>query len=734
VKILDFGLARQTPPIEGGDYSSSPTAVRPTSPGAMLGTVGYLSPEQAKGEPADHRADIFSLGAVLYEMLVGRRAFAGRSAAELVSAVLRDEVPAPSESEPRIPKALDLIVVHCLEKRPDQRFQSARDLAFHLESLGGSVTQRGVEVVLPEPRRRRPSPVVAIVGALAALALAVGGFEAGRRASATRRGGGVVPVAFQQLTDVPGEERQARLGPDGRAFVYVSEASGNPDIYLQRVGGRNPINLTADSVAAEASPAFSPDGERLAFRSDRDGGGIFVMGSTGESVKRLTDFGHDPAWSPDGARIVFSSADGQNPWSRDITGKLWVVDVATGGLTELPTDDDAVQPSWSPDGGRIAYWGLRASSGQRDLWTVAAEPSAGAKSVAVTDDGAVDWNPLWSPDGGSLYFASERGGSMNVWRVAIEEASGRVRGEPEPVTLPSRIAGSISLSRDGAQLLFVSWDRRSTIQALGLDPAGGRVIEAPRPALRGSRVIYTQDISPDGEWIAFTNLGVREDLFVVGRDGTGYRQLTDDAFRDRGPRWSPDGERIAFYSDRSGRYDIWAIRPDGSGLEQLTKTTGESRWLPEWSPDGKRLAITNGEHTWLADLRKPLEERVVEMLPPIEGGRALMPRSWSPDGTMLAGDLDFDLSATSVTLLYSFASRTYRALPEGQGTPEWLRDGRRLLVARHDRIVLLDTGSGRATTVLETRAQHPSLSRDGRWLSYIELHSEADVWLATLGR
>ena len=151
-----------------------------------------------------------------------------------------------------------------------------------------------------------------------------------------------------------------------------------------------------------------------------------------------------------------------------------------------------------------------------------------------------------------------------------------------------------------------------------------------------------------------------------------------------------------------------------------------------WSPDGKSLATTDGVQTWIEDLTKPLAQRKAEPLPPLEVKRALLPRSWSPDGNTLAGDLDFYVSPNSVTLLYSFASRTYRALPEARGTPEWLGDSQRLLVAQHDRIVLVDTLTGRASPVLAVAAQGISLSRDGRWVTYIEPHSEADVWIANL--
>jgi len=732
IKVLDFGLARQDPLLAGtGDLSESPTAARPTNPGAMIGTVGYLSPEQARGEQADHRSDIFSLGAVLYEMLTAQRAFKGTSPAELLSSVLRDEPPAPSEKDPRVPHALDLIVHHCLEKNPEERFQSARDLAFHLDSIGGtSASLRAGALPLPERRRAWPRLVAAGVVALAALAAA---FLAGRRVSPSS-GTRSAPLQFQQVTDLPGIERQAELGPAATSFAYVGDATGNLDVYLQRVGGRNPVNLTPDSAEDDTAPAISPDGDQIAFRSERDGGGIFVMGSTGESVKRLTDFGHDPAWSPDGKLIVFSDKDGHDPYSRQVPGYLWLVPSAGGEIRPLTRAGDAVQPRFSPGGRRIAFWGLHEGSGQRDVWTIAADATGEPERVPVTEDPTMDWNPVWSPDGRSLYFASERGGTMNLWRVAIDQASGRTRGEPEPVTTPSRTSGSVSFSRDGTQMMYVSSDRRSTIQRFGLDPLAGRVSEPPRPVLQAARVVYTQAISPDGEWIAFTPLGGREDLFVVKSDGSGYRQLTDDAARDRGPSWSPDGSRIAFYSDRSGRYETWAIRPDGSNLEQLTKTTGPARTDFTWSPDGKRIAVDDGSRTWIQDLTRPPSQSEAEALPPLEGGVALQPRSWSPDGMLLAGSPTFYVSPTSVTLVYSFATRRYEALPEGRGWPAWLPDSRRMLVGRHDQIVLLDTRSGRATPLLDVSGQGLSVSRDGRRATFIDTRVESDVWLATLAR
>ena len=171
-------------------------------------------------------------------------------------------------------------------------------------------------------------------------------------------------------------ESQAQLSPDGTSFVYVGESTGNPDIYFQRVGGRNPVNLTPDSPEADTAPAFSPDGTRIAFRSLRDSGGIFVMGATGESVKRLTDFGYDPAWSPDGKQIVFSDHTGQDPYSRPGEGHLWL---GPAGLGRDPPAHARAATRCSPAGRQAAtdrVLGVGGNSGERDIWTSLLTPRA----------------------------------------------------------------------------------------------------------------------------------------------------------------------------------------------------------------------------------------------------------------------------------------------------------------------------------------------------------------------
>jgi Tol biopolymer transport system component len=508
---------------------------------------------------------------------------------------------------------------------------------------------------------------------------------------------------------------------------------------MQIVGGRNPDNLTENSLDDDDHPAFSPDGQQIAFRSDRDGGGIFVMGSSGTPVRRLSDFGYDPSWSPDSSEIVVSTAASADPAVRQGVAELWAIQVADGEKRQI-TRHDAMQPSWSPHGWRIAFWGLREeTAGQRDLWTVRTDgSSAESEPVTVTNDMALDWNPVWSSDGDYLYFSSDRGGAMNLWRIPIDEKTGRVLGQAESVTTPSRWSGHFSLSGDGRRLAYASLDRRSRLLKIAFDSTRGSTVGTALSILEGSRLIRDQSISPDGEWIAFVTWGGREDLFVVRSDGAGYRQLTDDAYRDRGVTWSPDSEWITFYSDRAGRYETWAIHPDGSGLEQLSRTRGPSRWYPVWSPDATRIATTDSIRTWILDMVLPLEQRRAEPLPQSADARAFMPISWSPDGNSLAG-MYFNPDATvdrSGIIIYSFDSGRYDEVMDVGEWPLWLSDSQRFLfMGDQGEVQLFNIRSGESHTVLPAGniaslwGRRLSITDDDRWLSFIDTTTEGDIWL-----
>ncbi|MCH7548059.1 MAG: PD40 domain-containing protein, partial [Candidatus Krumholzibacteriota bacterium] len=338
----------------------------------------------------------------------------------------------------------------------------------------------------------------------------------------------------------------------------------NQDIYLLRVGGANPVNLTEDFDGDDFHAAFSRDGERIAFYSERDGGGLFVMGATGELPRRVSDTGFNPSWSPDGKQLLYTTENVSDPYARSTRSGIWVVDIASGDKRQL-YEGDAVAAQWSPLGTRIAFWSVK--EGQRDIETIAVD---GGDPIAVTNDIETDWGPVWSGDGGTIYFVSDRGGYPNLWRVPIDEISGQTRGEPQAVTTGTAVIQSVSLAATGGRVAYTTFNMSGAVMRAPIDPASAALTGEPEVIFRSSNPVLQQDISPDGQWLTYRTTLPQEDIYVMRLDGTGRRQLTDDKHRDRGPRWSPDGTSIAFYSNRRGSYDIWQIRPDGTALRPLT--------------------------------------------------------------------------------------------------------------------------------------------------------------------
>ena len=222
---------------------------------------------------------------------------------------------------------------------------------------------------------------------------------------------------------------------------------------------------------------------------------------------------------------------------------------------------------------------------------------------------SIDWNPVWSPDGRYLYFASDRSGVTNLWRLPIDERSGRVLGEPEPVPTSGQ-ASLLSLSRDGRHIVYTSDETRTVLEKAAFDPARGVIGGSAAAIAQTAGLIPTIDTSRDGRWLVYQTFTPQEDLFVVHSDGTGLRRLTNDEFKDRQPRWSPDGRRIAFYSNRGGKYEIWTLRADGSELARAAVTPGRLAYHPIWSPDGDRLACDLGENEALIDLTRPAAQLI----------------------------------------------------------------------------------------------------------------------------
>jgi Tol biopolymer transport system component len=496
-----------------------------------------------------------------------------------------------------------------------------------------------------------------------------------------------------QLTSAGGFESEPSLSPDGKWFLFVSDADGNPDIYLQSVSGQTAINLTKDSPAADGEPAFSPDGERIAFRSERAGGGLYIMGRTGEAPRRITSEGFDPAWSPDGRHLVYGTATFNLATSRATLSQLRSIQIDTGQITAL-TDQDAANPAWSPNGRFIAYWGLGRTVGGseissvRDLWVI---PSAGGAPWRVTDDPAVDWCPMWNADGSFLYFVSDRGGSMNLWRLPMNAGTGRPTGSVQPVTTPAGYVGRARMSAAGGHLVYEARSAIINVHRASFDAARA-TIGSLEAVTTGSRAFRFVDPSPDGKFLVLgTGYLQQEDLFISAVDGSGLRQLTTDAFYDRWPQWSPDGTRMTFTD------------------------------------------ITNRRAVVMFDPRKPWKDQTPDVLPVPAGDGSYLSGllQWSPDGTKLAGDVN------GIVTIYDTASHRYRPVGNVRGAVfAWLRDGR-LFVGPPEapRLVHSQTGAASAVSMPTLGADAPTdyrLSRDERSVYFPVGRNESDIWLVEL--
>ena len=569
--------------------------------------------------------------------------------------------------------------------------------------------------------------------ALAGLLLLLAGY----RLWSTWQEEGIHPATvgpgFRKITSESGLEVDPSLSPDGRFVAYSSRSSGNWDIFRKSLDESGTTNLTEESYDDDTQPAFSPDGRRIAFRSERQGGGIFLMSTDGDSPRRLSDFGYGPAWSPDGMEIVCREGKA-HPQNRSPKSRLWVIDVESGEKRRI-TDADAVSPSWSPNGHRIAYAASR-PGGQRDLWSV---PAGGGKPLPITDDAAPDSSPVWSPDGKLLYYVSGRRGTARIWRVPVNEETGTVRGEPEPIPTPSSWISGIDISWDGRYLVCASAVATMSLRKLKFDAQTETVLGGPLLLTAATGLAGQPDVSPDGRWLAFVAAENHWDISVIGTDGTGLRRLTQDRYEDRMPRWSPDGQRIAFYSNRSGNYEIWTIQPDGSALQQVTQNPpGTTANHPLWSPDGTRIAYYSRSeaNSYIFTPSTPWAEQRPEAMPLLgDRGQHFEVWSWSPDGSRLAGRWRTADGATGGIATYSLESGEYVKLADFGVRPVWLSDRRRLVFEAQHKLFIIDSETKMYHKMFASSAAKilaPTISKDDRNIYFAAQTVEADLWLLTL--
>jgi serine/threonine protein kinase len=738
VKILDFGLAK----LSEIDLNTMKNFTG-TAKGIIIGTPAYMSPEQVADDNVDHRTDLWSLGVVLYELLTGVNPFKKENRQATFQAILSQDPPPASSLNSEISSELDQILVKALEKDADLSYQTASDLRADLKRVKREVDSspswsRSGNISTQKHEGVKTQRNYLLFG-FAFLFLVFAGFGAWYFAfrsvpSAAGEATDWINLHHTQLTNTPWIEGYPSLSPDGKNIIFASDSDNDRNIYLQRVGGKNLTNLTPNSKESDTMPAFSPDGKLIAFRSDRNPNGIYVMEETGENVRRIADFGFHPSWTADGKKVIVSDKAAAIHTVHTVPNSaLWSVDVKTGEKQKLETKGDAIMPSCSPNGNRIAFWYV--ADGK--LPGIATIPANGGEPIPIAESEASDWNPVWSRDGKYLYFSSDRGGSMNLWRVAVDEKTGKQLAEPESITTPSKYLRHITIARDGKTIGYVRYESQSNVQAIAFDAKALNVTGDAAYVTRGDREVGNPSLAPDGEmFVARNPARTQEDLVVFDKKGENWRNLTDDKFRERLPRWSPDGKRIAFHTDRSGKFQIWTLNSDGANPQQLTFSDQTGAMAPVFSPDGTKLAFTEVNEKLTAsrilDLSRSWAEQSPQSLPPAPENKSFSVRDWSKDGKKLLViyfEPDGDESGTGV---FDLEKQTFEKMTETGMSPFWLNDNRHFIFIDRNTLFLCDTQTRKTAELYKPSAyeiQQAVPSPDNKTIFFRYLQVDADVWL-----
>jgi eukaryotic-like serine/threonine-protein kinase len=793
VKVLDFGLAKLAAQAESGPESPTRPAFR-TDPGVVMGTVQYMSPEQARGLPVDERTDIWSLGVVLYEMLAGRAPFTGGTTSDALAAVLEREPPPLARYSKEAPEALEWIVTKALTKEKEERYQTAREMLTDLRRLeqrlklaaelqrssppsprgeteDGKVAGATPSVAVekePAPtgavrpardtlqlsslisqlggsRRRAAFALVAAVLILSALAFAVYKLAA-RRDAAPTQGQGAAPavLATTKVTYSSGLDTNPTFSPDGNSIAYSSDQNGGFEIYVRQLtaGGRE-IPLTSDGQQ-NLEPAWSPDGQHIAYHSKSRGGIWVVPAPFGGVAKQLTDFGSAPAWSRDGSLIAFQSLSPDAlPGNSVGPSTIWVVPSQGGQprqVTQVGTPPGGHnEPAFSPDGKRILF--IAENFIGSVLWSVSAD---GGDLKQMASDARRKGSPVYSPDGRSVYFTGTIGSlTFGLWKLAVSPATGDPAGEPVLVLNPGA-AGIryMAISADGKKLAYSLLSGTSNLWSVplvkGSDEAAGLPVQLTNNTSQRNNL---PAFSPDGRKIALTEwrAGTAGDIWVVDSDGKNPSQLTTDPAIDSNPDWFPDGNRIAFLSNRSGHLALWSTTPAG-GRDTLLLDLPQGVDYARLSPDAKQLAFNskNGGpiNTWVV----PLEGGQPRQLT-FDKEMAGFP-SWSPDSQWLAVEVKRGEDTQVAVMLSGGGAPVLLTSEHGDSWPHsWSPDGDKIVFAGRRGSVWNIYWVSRSTrqqkqltnyTKINAFVRYPAWSPLGNQIVYEYNEVTGNIWTAEL--
>lgn len=622
IKIMDFGVAKNI-----GGRKGLETTNPLTSPWVRIGTVAYMSPEQAAGEPVDGRSDIFSLGSVLYEMAAGRPPFSGSGPLAIMNSILNDAPVRPSEINRSVPPALERLILRALEKDRTLRYQTAGDMAADLRRLLKDSSSGTIPAAVPAKAGRRWWIAAAAAG-VCAVGVALWMGSGAHQPSAQ-------PLKITSLGSLRGIRENPVIDSDGGRIAFswtgADPHSGQKQIYVQLVGAGKAVQLTQGPGLAE-SPVWSPNGQEIAYLRVEGGKSAYYTVSAlgGNPTPLLPALDPPPRaggtaldWSPDGRSLVVADRSDE-----DSPRTLTVIDRATGARRAVGEKSQFIcNPAFSPDGRLIAY---TTGSGflSHDIWVV---PAAGGRPTRLTHDGKRIAGLTWTADGKRIIFSSRKVGPFRLWSVP---ASG---GAVEPVPQTDTDVLAPHIGRRSKRLVYARTKlTRNLYRETRRGGQAGELIVSNRESFQpvyspdGTRLAFASDRtgsyeifvtgadgkdppmqlttfggahtgspswSPDGQWIAFDSRAEgNSDIYVVQSLGGGTpRRLTEDASEDRSPVWSPDGKSLYFVSNRTGRNQIWRMAAEGSKPAQVTSDGGT--YAAE-DPQTGTLFYTNSKGLW----------------------------------------------------------------------------------------------------------------------------------------
>jgi eukaryotic-like serine/threonine-protein kinase len=656
VKILDFGIAKL---IHTGPAHEAPTLTGLTVAGAIMGTLGYMAPEQLRGAAVDQRADIFAFGCVLYEMLAGRRPFARGTAAETTSAILNEEAQPLDAGDRAIPSAIARVVDCCLAKRPEDRLASARDLALTLEAVLAATAR------LPAPPAWRPSVRArAIPWGIAALAVLFAVVVSWRQ---QREGGQTAPTLRRIsiylspaiVTRGTGSTSVLAVSPDGTNLVYLGQRGGHEQLYLRPLARADALPISGTENAT--SPFFSPDSQWLGFFADGKLKKVSLAGGPPLTICAATR-GSGASWGVDDT-IVFAPAS---------DSRLWRVSAAGGAPEAITTLDEAHAdrshgwPEILPAGNVIVFVAA-AASGSR----IVALRRGSHEPKTLLDGGT---QPHFCTTGHLVYTRVE-----GVFAVPFDPDTLSVTGLPVAIAEP---VPQLAVSRDGLLVHGASPAVSTDLDLVWVDRQGN-----PRSLTEARRAYTTPRLSPEGKRLA---VGVRtgrtsSDIWVLDLERDVLSRLTFDE-SSSSPIWTPDGKRVAFSSRREGELNLFWTPADGSGPEERLTTSRNSQYAHSFSPDGRLLAFDDAKPGDISLLPVGDRSGAVPLLrtPFREWG----PR-FSPDGRWLAYLSDESMRLELYVRRYPDQGGVWQLSTDGATEPVWSGNGREIFYRAGERMMVV---------------------------------------------